>query len=85
MFRFLCVARVTTALLDKINDNLAKNRKKERKIKEKIKERYICVFLLYATLFSQLLAQQTSTGEGEVPYFCDRTLFKSRRYACSVV
>ena len=43
MFRFLCVARVTAALLDKINDNLAKNRKKERKIKEKIKERYICV------------------------------------------
>ena len=80
--RFLCVSRVSTALLDKINDNLAENRKKERKIKEKIRERYICIFLLCVTSFSRLLAQQTSKGEGEIPHISDRALFKSRRYAC---
>ena len=37
----MCVARVTTALLDKINENLAENRKKEKEIKEKIIERYV--------------------------------------------
>ena len=37
----MCVARVTTALLDKINENLAENRKKEKEIKEKILERYV--------------------------------------------
>ena len=37
----MCVARVTTALLDKINENLAENRKKEKEIKKKIIERYV--------------------------------------------
>ena len=41
MVFIMCVARVTTALLDKINENLAENRKKEKEIKEKIIERYV--------------------------------------------
>lgn len=73
----LCVARVTAALLDKINKNLTKNKIRERRAKEEIRKRYglsvTTISVLAYCLFVNMDAQ-TFRGEGKVPYFSDGAL-----------
>ena len=49
---FSCVARVTAALLDKINKNLSKNKIRERRAKEEIRRRYEFSVACFSILFT---------------------------------